>query len=236
MYCKDGDFMRRKFKRRTSRRRVITILLVLMTIVSVITYIWMQPVITRSAVSVAETIMLNSANDAIVQILEGENVSYSDIVNLKNDSEGYVTSLEINVLEINNLKSRISNAISDIISERESYGFGVPLGSFFGNAYTNGFGPKIPFKMQITTTAFVDFEHTFKSAGINQVLHIVNVNIRINGSLVVAGYNKGINVSTSAIAAQTVIVGKTPEAFTNVIESSSDNTGALINDYGAGVE
>ena len=35
------------------------------------------------------------------------------------------------------------------------------------------------------------------------------------------------------IAAQTVIVGKTPDAFTNVVESPTDNTGGLINDYGA---
>ena len=30
--------------------------------------------------------------------------------------------------------------------------------------------------------------------------------------------------------------GKSPDAFTNVIESESDNTGGLINDYGAVVE
>ena len=90
--------------------------------------------------------------------------------------------------------------------------------------------------MQLTSTAFVDFSHEFKSAGINQVLHIINVNIKISGSLVIAGYNKSINTSTSAIAAQTVIVGKIPDAFTNVIESEKDNTGGLINDYGSIVE
>ena len=60
--------------------------------------------------------------------------------------------------------------------------------------------------------------------------------INIKGSLVIYGYNKGISASTSAIAAQTVIVGKSPDAFTNVIESERDNTGGLINDYGAIVE
>ena len=83
------------------------------------------------------------------------------------------------------------------------------------------------------TTAFVDFEHEFKSAGINQVLHIVNVDIDIKGSFVIIGYNRNIGASTTAIAAQTVIVGKSPDAFTNVLESQTDNTGGLINDYGA---
>ena len=44
---------------------------------------------------------------------------------------------------------------------------------------------------------------------------------------------KTIETKTSVIAAQTVIVGKTPDAFTNVVESEKDNTGGLINDYGA---
>ena len=157
----------------------------------------------------------------------------SDLVTLSQNDEGYVTSLEINVLQINNLKSKISSRMAKIIAEEERYELSIPLGSFFGNSYTNGIGPDIKFNMQITTTCFVDFSHEFKSAGINQVLHIVNVNIDVKGNFVIIGYNKGISASTGAIAAQTVIVGKTPDAFTSVIESPTDNTGGLINDYGA---
>ena len=91
----------------------------------------------------------------------------------------------------------------------------------------------LKFNMQITTTAFVNFKHEFKAAGINQVLHIITVEIEVKGNLLMLGYKKGITASTSAIAAQTVIVGKTPDSFTNVIESQTDNTGGLINDYGA---
>lgn len=190
----------------------------------------------RYAVSVAETLMLNSANQAIINILEENDISYDDIVRLTSNSDGYVTSLEIDIYEINNLKSRISNKLSQIIDSKEYYDVSIPIGTFLGNTYTAGLGPKITFKMQLTSTAFVDFKHEFKAAGINQVLHIVMIEMDIKGSLIIAGYNKGINASTSAIAAQTVIVGKSPDAFTNVIESESDNTGGLINDYGAIVE
>ncbi len=193
----------------------------------------MHPVIMRFAVSVAETIMLNSANQAILEILELNDVSYSDIVNLTSNSEGYVTSLEIDVYEVNRLKSQVSNQIAKIIEQHEFYTVSIPIGTFLGSTYTSGFGPHIRLKMQLTTTAFVDFSHEFKSAGINQVLHIININIDINGSLIITGYNKSINASTTAIVAQTVIVGKSPDAFTNVIESETDNTGGLINDYGA---
>lgn len=193
----------------------------------------MHPVIMRYAVSVAETIMLNSANEAVLNILEKNGINYDEIVMLSNNNDGYVTSLEININKVNGLKSEISNEVARIVDSREYYEVKIPVGTFLGNTYTSGFGPRIKFKMQLTSTALVDFEHKFESAGINQVLHVIMINIKISGSLIITGFNKSINASTSAIAAQTVIVGKSPDAFTNVVESQTDNTGGLINDYGA---
>ena len=228
--------MRKRYRRHRFPRVILIFFLIAVIIILSVTYYLMQPIILKYAVSVAETIALNSANEAIVDVLNSNQVSYGDIVTLTQNDDGYVTSLEINVLQINNLKSKISSRMAKIIAEEERYELSIPLGSFFGNSYTNGIGPDIKFNMQITTTCFVNFSHEFKSAGINQVLHIVNVNIDVKGNFVIIGYNRGISASTSAIAAQTVIVGKTPDAFTSVIESPTDNTGGLINDYGATIE
>ena len=49
----------------------------------------------------------------------------------------------------------------------------------------------------------------------------------------IKGVSEGIKYVNSVIAAETIIVGKSPDAFTNVVESQTDNTGGLINDYGA---
>ncbi len=196
-------------------------------------YYKMLPVIIAYAKSIAETEMLNSANEAVVRILDEQGISYDEIAKLSRDENGNVKSLEIDVYKINNLKSRISSEISKIIAKREEFKLNIPLGNFFDTPYTVGMGPRLPFNMKITTTAFVDFEHEFKSAGINQVLHLINIKININGSFVVVWYRGSISASTTAIAAQTVIVGAVPEAFTNVIEDINDNTAGLINDYGA---
>ncbi len=196
-------------------------------------YYKMQPVIMRYAESAAETIMLNSANEAVIEILNKENFDYNDIAVLSKNSDGEIISLEIDTYKVNYLKSHISNEIAKIIADKERYTISIPIGTFFANTYTSGLGPDIDFKMQMTSTAFVNFEHEFRSAGINQVLHRVIVNIKINGNLLIAGYKRTISVNTSAIAAQTVIVGGVPEGFTNVIEEESDNTAGLINDYGA---
>ncbi len=212
--------------------KTAAVLLAVAVLLSVVFY-KMRPVILRYAESAAETLLLDASNKAILDILSEQNVSYNDIVSLSREESGRVTSLETDIVKINSLKSLISNRLSGIISENEYYDLYIPLGTFFSSTYTSGYGPKIHFKMQLTATARVNFSHEFKAAGINQVLHIVMVDMDISGSLVITGYNGGISVKNQAMAAQTIIVGTTPEAFTNVIESEQDNTAGLINDYGA---
>lgn len=212
--------------------KITAVLLAVSVILSIVFY-KMRPVILRYAESAAETLLLDASNRAILDILSEQNISYNDIVTLSREESGRVTSLETDIVKINSLKSLISNRLSEIIAGKEYYDLNIPLGTFFSSVYTSGYGPKIHFKMQLTATARVNFSHEFKSAGINQVLHIVMVDMNISGSLVITGYSGGISVSNSAMAAQTIIVGTTPDAFTNVIESEQDNTAGLINDYGA---
>lgn len=224
---------------RNGKKSLITVLkawlclLLIIFLILGVSYFKMLPVIKSYAKSVAETVMLNSANDAVIAVLDNEDITYDEIARLSRNEDGTVQSLEIDVYKINNLKSRISNEIAKIISSREEYQVSIPVGSFLNTPYITGIGPRIPFKMQITTTAFVDFEHEFRAAGINQVLHLIHIKIKIRGSFVTAWYSGGVTAETTAIAAQTVIVGATPDAFTNVIESIDDNTAGLINDYGA---
>lgn len=231
--CEGGVFIKRCKKKAIYVLRAWLVLLLVISIFLGYIYYKIQPVILRYAESIAETVMLNSANEAIVNVFKNEKISYNDIAVLTQNTEGKIISLEVDSYKINYLKSLISNEISKIIAKRERYSVPIPLGTLFANTYTTGFGPNINFKMHITTTAYLDFDHEFRSAGINQVLHRVVVNIKIGGSLLVAGYKKSITVNTSAIATQTIIVGAVPENFTNVIENEDDNTAGLINDYGA---
>lgn len=193
----------------------------------------MQPVIIRYAKTKAKTIMLNSANHAVVDILSNNNISYDDIVSLSKNEQGSITGIETNIISLNTLKSRISGRLSELISQKKFYDLTIPIGTFLCNEYTNGIGPRINFKMQLSATTIVDFSHEFKSAGINQVLHIIIINIKTTGHLVTAGHLDTITTETSAIAAETVIVGTTPSAFTEVIENENDKLAGLINDYGA---
>ena len=203
-------------------------LILILSITLTAIFLKIKPLIFKYAKSYAETLFLNATNISVVEILKDENISYDSIAMLSKDSEGCVKSLEINTNKINLLKSLISNKASDYLINREYYDLFIPLGSLLGSEYTLGMGPRIKFKMQATCTVFVDFKSAFYSAGINQVLHQILIKIKINGNILMLECSDTFSVETSVIAAETVIVGITPDAFTNVIEGAG--TSSIVGD------
>lgn len=221
-----------KSKKRRRRVRFVAVLLAL-CVVTVAILVQMRPVVLRYAQTVGKRILLNAANEAVVQVLSELGTDYTDIVELATDGEGRVTSLQIDAVTVNVLKSRISLAIAEAVAARESYQLSIPLGTFLGNEYTAGLGPRITFSMQLTAHTVVNIESAFEEAGLNQVKHRILLQIESTGRLVLRGATDGITVDSTALVAETVIVGVTPDAFTNVIETPLSDAAGIINDYGA---
>ncbi len=195
-------------------------------------FISVKPFVFTYAKSEAETIILNAANQAVLNVLEKNNISYATLSNVSRMSDGTITGIEIDIEKVNTLKSQISGELSRIVSQNNKYELNIPIGTLFGNEYTTGYGPKIKFKMQLTETAILDFESRFESAGINNVLHQIIIKIDVKASVLMMGCTDGFSVSTTALAAQTVIAGTVPDSFTNVIEYPENDLADEVFNFG----
>jgi sporulation protein YunB len=225
MYGRAGSFFMLKRKGKNFRLIYIAISILLIFLIFFVSLDKrLRPIITDYSASVGETLMIKLVDETVAQIFEEEGVEYDDLVTLSRDENGNVTSLQINTAKINYIKSNISVMVAEKIAQKERYTLKIPLGTIIGNEYTVGRGPDIKFKMQITTTVIADFESRFYSAGINQALHQIHIKVKMNGQTVIPWYRSAFNLETSVIAAETVIVGITPDAYTNVIESGTDVT------------
>ncbi len=221
----------RKNRRFSVARRWFIVLLCLSLILACC-FISVKPFVFTYAKSEAETIILNAANQAVLNILNENDISYSDISNVSRDADCTITGIEIDIEKVNRLKSQISNELSKIVSANNKYDLYVPIGTLFGNEYTTGYGPKIKFKMQLTETAILDFESKFLSAGINNVLHQIIIKIDVRLNVLMMGCTEGFSVSTTALAAQTVIAGEVPDSFTNVIEYPNNDLADEVFNFG----
>lgn len=193
----------------------------------------LRKIIEPYSVSVAKRIILSEIDSAVLEILKDEDISYEKIANLSKNEGGMVTSLEIDVEQINALKSGISSCLNKKLSSREKYELKIPIGTIIGNEFTIGRGPEITFKMKVSAAVKSNFKSNFYSAGINQVLHQILIEVKYDGYITIPWFREGFSDKTDYIAAQTVIVGVVPDAFTNVIESQPEEITGDIFDYSA---
>lgn len=210
-------------KRKINNILIVTIsLLLFCSILLISLFLKIRPILLTSSKNTAKNIMLNAANEAVINTIADYNISYDKIARLTRNTSGEVTSVEIDVAQINLFKSAISSEISNIISKNREFKLKIPIGTLTGNEYLVGLGPNLPFNMKMSEVAVVDFKSEFFAAGINNVLHRIIIEINLNASILMVGATDNFSVTTTAIAAQTVIIGVTPDTFTNVEEYPGD--------------
>ena len=193
----------------------------------------LKKIIEPYSINVAKRIVIAETDATVIEILKEKGISYDKIANLSKDESGKVTSLEIDVEQINALKSNISSRLNEKLSNREDCELKIPVGTILGNEFTIGRGPEITFKMKMSAAVKSNFKSNFYSAGINQVLHQIIIEVQFDGYINIPWFKEGFSDKTDYIAAQTVIVGVVPDAFTNVIESQPQEITGDIFDYSA---
>ena len=73
-------------------------------------------------------------------------------------------------------------------------------------------------------------ESQFTSAGINQTSHQINMTVQLELFSAVPGSDETVDVESQFLIAETVLVGKVPESFTNVTGDDRETIGKIF-DY-----
>lgn len=209
---------------------LILIIILISLIALLFSSLLIRKTVSNYAKGQATSILFGTANKSVSQYLANSSITYEDIVKLSRNSNGDISSLEIDIVKINELKSGVTALISDSFAKSERYTISVPVGTLFGNEYTLGLGPEIKFRIQMVASVTTDFESNFYAAGINQVLHQILIKVKIGGNLIIPWCKTPFSTETSIIAAQTVLVGVTPDAYTNVIENYNRGEDGLVGD------
>ena len=174
-------------------------------------------------------------NQAVLAELERGSVEYSQLVNLSTNNDGEVISVESNIVNINRLKTEVAERIEREIERLANINIEIPIGTLLGIQLLHGRGFKVGMSVQpfgYTTTSIIS---EFTSAGINQTLHRIVIEIDTSVDAVIPGISTRVPVSTAIVAAETVIVGRVPDAYTHVVTQTDDIAG-LINDFGAVID
>ena len=228
--------MKTKRQKRVRKQKIFLISLCFLLLLILLLFITdkrLRTLLNEYSISRAEVFLLETTDNAVIKILKEENIDYNSIVKLGNNENGEIRSLEIDTVKVNMLKSKITSTVGEMLKKNEEFVLSIPIGTIIGNEYTVGRGPEIKFKMKLSSTAKTNFTSHFTGAGINQVLHRIVITVDYQGYILIPWYRSSFSQNTNYIAAETVIVGIVPDAFTNVIEGNPQEIVSDIFDYSA---
>lgn len=217
------------------KMRFLAILLILVVLISITVECdsRLRVVINNYAHSKAKILSNTVIHDTVYKYLDEKDLQYTDLIRINTDSEGNVNSVEFDTIEITKLKSGIISLVQQNINSKDIIKLSVPIGTLSGNQFLNNKGPTLDMDMKISSAVFSKISSSFTSAGINQTLHKITMSVSTNVYFVMPWYRSSGSFQTEFVLAETIIVGKVPDAYTNVIEYPGSNIAGELFDYSA---
>lgn len=207
-------------KKRQKRRKIvskITTVAVILLVILVGIALWiywrsMTPAILDIAESrmTAETTF--AINEAVSVSLSGVE-DYQNFVTVEKDADGQITMLYANSALVNDLARKTAMLTQNRINQLKSFDIDVPLGTLSGIPLLSDKGPTVNIEISPIGTVNCIFTSVFESAGINQTLHRIYLNVQCSVDLIIPTSHKVVESATPILLCESLIVGKVPQTF-----------------------
>lgn len=174
---------------------------------------------------VIRTVVLNAAknsakikaseiiNQAVSDLLEREQLSYSDFITPIYGEDNELKTLESNIITLNQFKAKINTEIIKQIRGFTDGSFQIRIGSLIGHQMLSGIGPKIRFRYDMSGSVESNLEDRFTDAGINQVKHQIMLGVTCSLMVIMPLRSSTVKVETEILLSETVIVGSVPDTY-----------------------
>ncbi|HWP79241.1 MAG TPA: sporulation protein YunB [Candidatus Acidoferrum sp.] len=188
----------------------------------------LRPLVEGIGVAKAKAIANTSVMRAVEEELSENGVTYADLVSVETSESGEVRALVCDIVRINQLKSRVSQRVQDNLAV-DVVRVPIPIGNLISGDLLSGRGPVINLRLIPYGSVLVNISNEFSSAGINQTLHRILLNITTGVSIMMPVSSVTATVDTTICVAETVIVGRVPEYYTNISDMPQDVEENILN-------
>lgn len=219
-----------KFRFKFKKKYIFFIVIFIIILLFILIDCRMRPLVNKMAVYQGKTIATKIVSTAVYDALNADNFTYETLVKVSKNNDGSVASIESNMAEINRLQAKITYNINTQFKDISKERIELSTGTLTGVNMLYGRGPTLSFKIQ--PVGFVDSKlvSKFTSAGVNQTLHQIILEVNGNASAVIPGFPAEIDVNVNYLIAETIIVGNIPESYTYITGDNRDNLDKIL-DY-----
>lgn len=201
-----------KSKKHALTFKLVCVFLIIATLF-VLLDIPIRPVVRENAKYIVKNEVTLMINECVADYLQENNIDYTDLITVSLNDKKEVTTIGTNTIAINKLKADVTNAIATELKDSRGEKVRVSLGNLFDSYILDYIG--IEFQVKLTDYGFIetDITSSFKSAGINQTLHRINLKIKVDVNINVGTLYQTETVETEILLAETVMLGNVPEMY-----------------------
>lgn len=176
------------------------------------------PIVQQSALSYLNADINTIVNQAIKDIFEKDSVNSKNFVLTERDSDGNILSISADNAAVNKLKSELTVEIQNKIASMNSVFVKIPTGLLFSDTLMTGAGFRIKLKIFAISSATVEFNDEFTSAGINQTKYSLSATVKAPIRIAGVGSNTDTEICAAVPITEMVIVGDIPRAFFDTVK------------------
>lgn len=152
------------------------------------------------------------ADHAVSQALDDQALSYADMVQFQAPG-GEISTLSTDTIRLNRLRVSVLEEIITEIEDLDSHFLSVPLGALTGVDLLSALGPDLPVQVLSVASAEGSYRNDFTSAGVNQTLHRILLDVNVTVRLLLPGGIVETRIDTPVCVAETVIIGQVPQTY-----------------------
>ncbi len=198
--------------RPASKWPFLIICLLILSLAFYVLEVRIRPTFMAIAEKKAEIMAIEALNRAVDERVLNS-IDYTDLIRIERTSDGHVSHMVPNVMELNRLITVVTLAVQEEIKSLKGQSFGIPLGELLGSHLFAIYGPRFQVGMIPLGTINVQPLETFEEAGINQVRHSMYVVATVRMQVVIPLSRREIEVVSSFPVAEAIIVGPVPQQY-----------------------
>ena len=211
----DAEIRRRKPRKKHKIIFAVTALLAAVIILASYLDNKLDPLVAMMAEVKAKNKVSEMINASPARAIEESGYTYSELVNIRYDSAGRITSISADSLRMTELRTKITEYIINDFKNFSDFVIEISLSNVLDDEVILGRMPDVRIPASIDPGAAVTstLESEFLDAGINQTLHKIYADIKADVCVLTLITNLSFEVNTKVALAETVIVGDIPKFY-----------------------
>ena len=206
-----------RVRKRTKFKALIVFVILAVTFVAGFVYVRKNLIeyTDKYAKGLITTRVVDVLNNSTTQALEGEWFQdKSNFYEIRYDNEGNVTLISADIVVINALMRDVAAASQVNVNQMcKKEDVQVPYSSILGSSLLANYGGKYTFNLELLGNIQCNYRTTFQSAGVNQTLMCMYIDLYVDISVMLPLHVENIKVENSMVVYQNLIVGKVPDFY-----------------------